>query len=180
MAFTPATFRAQLTGSGTRPNLFDLLFIFPASATNGNASQLMTYMARAASIPPANVGTIDIKYFGRSLKYPGDRVFPEWNITIINDENFAVRDAFAAWSNSMNSMIGNLRSPAAGTPAGYSTDVTVRQYDKLGNIIKTFILRGAWPSSVGDIQLDWNVTDTIEEFPVVLQYQWWEDPDTSS
>jgi hypothetical protein len=176
MAFTVQDFRANLTGSGARPNLFDVQLIFPASAPNGNATRLVTFMARASAIPPANLGTIELSYFGRKLKYPGDRTFPEWTLTVVNDENFAIRDAFVRWSDSMNNMEANLRDPAAGTPNGYSTDIIVRQYSKLGGApIKQYKLIGAWPSSVGDIQLDWSVNDTVEEFPVTLQYQWWDD-----
>lgn len=181
MAFTVQDFRATLTGSGARPNLFDIQLVFPASAPDGNATRLVTFLGRAASIPPSNLGTIELSYFGRKLKYPGDRTFPEWTITCINDENFSIRDAFVKWSNSLNMHLANLRDPVAGIPRGYQTDITIRQYSKIGgDPIKTIKLVGAWPSAVGDIQLDWSVNDTVEEFPVTLQYQWWEDDHTTT
>ncbi len=186
MPFNVGTFRAQLVGSGARPNLFDITFIFPVIVQNsGLSGQLVQYMGRAASAPPANLGTIEISYFGRKLKYPGDRTFPEWSLTVINDENFAVRDTFVNWSNIMNAFAGNTRSPAAAVPSAYMTDIIINQYSKIGGApIKQWKLVGAWPSAVGDIQLDWSVNDTVEEFPVTLQYQWWEsisgETDTSA
>lgn len=186
MAFSPGTFRAQLVGSGARPNLFDLTFVFPAIVSNaGQAGQLVTYMGRAASKPPAQLGIIDVKYFGRSLKYPGDRVFPTWSITIINDENFKVHDAFVNWSNLLNAFAANTRDSSAATPSAYMTDVLINQYSKIGGApIKQYKLVGAWPRNIGEIAFDWGVNDSIEEFGVDLEYQWWEDltgaTDTSS
>ncbi len=186
MPFAPGVFRAQLTGSGARPNLFDLTFVFPAIVPNaGQAGQLVSYMGRSASKPPASLGTISVQYFGRALKYPGDRTFPTWNLTVINDENYTVHDAFTAWSNKLNAFAANTRDASAATPSAYMTDVLVNQYSKIGGApIKQYKLVGAWPKNVGEIQLDWSTNDSIEEFPVELEYQWWEDltgaTDTSS
>lgn len=181
MAFNPGEFRAQLVGSGARPNMFDLIFVFPAIVANaGAAGQLMRFMARAASAPPSTIGNIQIPYFGRQLKYPGDRTFAEWSVTVINDENHTVRNAFILWSNLLNAHAGNIRDQSAATPSDYMTDILVNQYSKLGgDPIKQYKLVGAWPQVVGDIQYDWSVNDTVEEFPVTMQYQWWEDPDAT-
>ena len=188
MPFSPGVFRAQLVGSGARPNLFDLTFVFPAIVANaGQAGQLVTYMGRAASKPPAELGTIgNVNYFGRALHYPGDRVFPPWNLTVINDENFIVHNAFVNWSNLLNAFAGNVRDASASTPSAYMTDVLVNQYSKIGGSpIAQYKLVGAWPKTVGEIAYDWGTNDSIEEFPVTLEYQWWEDTsgnvtDTSS
>lgn len=177
MSFDPGTFRAQLSGSGARPTLFDLTFVFPAIVANaGSAGQLVTYMCSSATKPAGTLGLITIPYFGRDLKYPGDRTFATWSITIINDENFSVHDAFLNWSNIINSFAGNIRSSAAATPTTYMADVLVNQYSKIGGSpIKQWKLVGMWPKNVGEIQLSWGPKDTVEEFNVDLEYQWFED-----
>lgn len=181
MAFSPDDMRAALVGSGARPNLFDIQLIFPPVAADSAASQAVTLLARAASIPPSTLGLIELSYFGRKLKYPGDTTFPEWTITVQNDENFTIWNAFTRWKQGLNGSVSNLRSPIAATIPGYQTDIVVRQYSKIGGpAIKQWTLVGAYPQNVGDIQIDWSVNDTIEEFPVTLQYQWWTDPQTTS
>lgn len=177
MPFSPGTFRAQLVGSGARPNLFDLTFVLPAIVPNSTAAgQLIQYMGKSASKPAASLGVIQVPYFGRQLKYPGDRVFAPWTVNIINDEAFNVHDAFVAWSNIINAFAANTRSASASVPTAYMTDILVNQYSKIGgDPIKQWKLVGAWPSNVGEIQFDWGQTDSIEEFPVEIAYQWWED-----
>ena len=89
MAFNVAEFRSQMIGDGARPNLFAVTLTFPLLVDNGTVSgQKVTFMAKAAQLPGSTVGTVPVYYFGRELKFPGNRTFPDWTITIINDEDF--------------------------------------------------------------------------------------------
>jgi T4-like virus tail tube protein gp19 len=181
MAFTVQDFRANLVGSGARPNLFDIQLTFPPAAADGNASRVLTLVARSASIPSSKLGTIILPYFGRQLKYPGDRTFDDWTITIINDENFTLRTQFEEWMNALNMHFANLRSPLAAIPRGYQVDALVKQYAKIGGpVIQQYKLVGAWPSAVSPIDLAWDPSDAVEEFQVTLQYQWWENVNSTT
>ena len=115
-----------------------------------------------------------VQYFGRELKFAGNRTFADWTITIINDEDFVVRNSFERWMNGLNSHRGNLRNAVALSPSSYTTDAEVRQYGKLGNVIKSYKFIGMFPSDITPIDVDWGSNDTIEEFSVTLSYQWWE------
>ena len=48
-------------------------------------------MAKAAALPASNVAQIEIPFRGRVLKVAGDRTFDVWTVTIINDEDFKIR-----------------------------------------------------------------------------------------
>ena len=134
MAFSVSTFRSQLSGDGARPNLFEVTLVFPSFATGyANAGQKITFMAKSAQLPGSTIGVVPTYYFGRELKFAGNRTFADWTIQIINDEDFAIRNAFESWMNAINTHQGNLRSGAAPTPTSYSTDATVSQYGKQGN-----------------------------------------------
>lgn len=179
-SFNVQDFRANLTGSGARATLFEVVMPFPPAAPDANASRLLTFMCKSASIPSSRLGVIPVKYKGRTLKYPGDREFDNWTITVLNDENFAPRRAFEAWSDALNNHFQNLRDAAAGVPAGYQVDATVSQFSKIGgDPIKQYKMIGCWPSEIGDIQLTYDGGDTIEEFSVTLAYQWWESDSTT-
>lgn len=180
MAFNVAEFRANMVGDGARPNLFQVSMTFPTFANDAvQAGQTLTFMAKAAQLPGATLGTVPMFYFGRELKFVGNRSFADWTLTIINDENFKVRRAFESWMNGINAHAGNLRVAGAASPAGYSSDATVNQFDKAGNVVKSYKFVGAFPVDLSPIDLDWGSNDSIEEFTMTLAYQWWETDSTT-
>jgi hypothetical protein len=173
MAFNTDVFRSKLIGDGARQNLFEVRLTLPAIA-DASQNSIISFFMKTATLPPEEVGVIPVPYFGRQIKIPGNRTFPEWNTTVINDENFKIRQAFESWSNSINGHIGNLRDPAALIgPGGYATDITVVQYKKIGGSAVEYTLVNAWPSAVSPQDLDWSANDQIEEFQVTFQYDYW-------
>lgn len=181
MAFRVQEFRAQMQYDGARPNLFQCELTFPTIASPQGAQQKFTFMARAAQLPGDTVNQVPQFYFGRELKFAGNRTFPEWTVTIINDEDFIVRDAFERWMSGMNSHVGNLRTPQFEKgDGGYQQDGFVTQYGKVGDIIKRYKFIGLFPIDISPIELDWGANDTIEEYSVTLAYQWWEHSEGSS
>lgn len=173
MAFRISDFRAEMQGDGARPNLFEVVMAFPTEANTGGAERKLTFMCRAAQLPGSSAGFVSIPYFGREVKFSGNKTFPEWTLTVINDEDFKVRSAFERWMNGMNQNGGNLRIPTFATATSYCRDATVYQFGKTGQRIKAYTFVGAFPVDISPIDLDWSANDTIEEFSVTLQYQTW-------
>ena len=174
MAFNINEFRSQMQGDGARPNLFEVTLPFPAFSLPGTAQNKLSFMCKTAQLPGSTLGTVPVQYFGRELKFAGNRTFQDWSITIINDEDFVIRNAFERWMNGINSHNLNVRNPAAATQLGYSVDGEVRQYGKAGSILKKYKFIGVFPTDLSSIDVDWSANDTIEEFTVNLTYQWWE------
>ena len=174
MAFNVNEFRSQLVGDGARPNLFEVSLPFPAFSVPGNAQAKTTFMCTSAQLPGSTLGVWPVQYFGREFKFVGNRTFADWTITIINDEDFVIRNAFERWMAGINSHGTNVRNPAALTPGGYTVDSTVTQYGKKGDALKKYKFIGLFPSDITPIDVDWGSNDTIEEFSVTLSYQWWE------
>ena len=172
MAFSVNQFRSQMTGDGARPNLFEVSMPFPGFANPGDAQQKLTFMCKTAQLPGSTIGTVTVQYFGREIKFAGNRTFADWSVTIINDEDFVVRNAFERWMNGMNSHSLNVRNPLALTPGGYTVDAEVRQFGKKGNTLKKYKFIGVFPTDISAIDVDWGSNDTIEEFTVNLSYQW--------
>ena len=180
MSFNVTEFRANLIGDGARPNLFQVTMTFPQyTADSVNSGQALTFLCKTAQLPGSSVGTVPLYYFGRELKFVGNRNFADWTITIINDENFKVRKAFETWMNGINSHSTNVRNPVAVNTLGYSVDAKVDQFNKAGEIIKSYKFVGAFPVDLSPIDLDWGANDSIEEFSATLAYQWWESDTTS-
>ena len=103
MAFNINEIRSQLTFGGARASLFQVQFTNPA---NGVADIKVPFMVRAAQIPSSDLGVIEVPYFGRKIRLAGDRTFADWTVTVINDEDFLVRNAMEQWSNQINSLRG--------------------------------------------------------------------------
>ena len=174
MAFSVNDFRSQMRGDGARPNLFEVSMPFPAFSSPENAQAKLTFMCKTAQLPGSTVGVVPVQYFGRELKFAGNRTFADWTVTIINDEDFMVRNAFERWMNGINSHNLNVRNPSALTPISYTVDGIVTQFGKTGEAIKRYKFIGLFPTDVAPIDVDWGSNDTIEEFTVTLAYQWWD------
>lgn len=161
--------RAHLTEGGARPSLFQVIITNPIVAS---ADAMAPFMIRAGQIPASNLGRIIVPYMGRTFPLPGDRTFDDWTTTVINDENFKVRDALEAWSGMINSHRGNVAGRGA-APSAYLSQATVSQYSKDGSILRTYQFNNIWPANISAIDLDWQTTDSIEEFQVTWAYEDW-------
>lgn len=192
--FNVQEFRSQLAFDGARPSLFNITMACPPQVSLPGVNQQITFKARAASLPGDSISSIVVNYFGREVKVAGTRTFPEWTMTVINDEDFTIRNTFEKWMAFMNAHVSNIRQPAfingVGniTGAGYTTDVVIDQFSKAGPAasavpalgagpngqIKSYTLRGAFPTDLSPIDLNWGDGDTIEEFTITFAYQWWQ------
>ena len=133
-------------------------------------------MCRAAQLPASVMSEIIVPFRGRELKIAGDRTFEIWSPTIINDTDFAVRDAMERWMNGINAHSDN---SGLTNPVDYQADLIVEQLDRDGSTIKTYNFRGCFPTNVSPIDLSYDPAAAIEEFTVDFQVQYWESNTTS-
>ena len=171
MAFNINDIKSELALGGARPSLFQVNMTNPITSA-GDAK--FPFMCRAAQMPASTLGMIEVPYFGRKIKIAGDRTFAEWTVTIINDEDMKIRNSMEEWSNSINSHLGNVRRTGSAGPALYKANASVTHFGKIGNQLRRYTFNGLFPTEVSPIDLDWNTTDTLEEFTVTFQYDHWE------
>jgi hypothetical protein len=174
MAFDITRFKQALSGGGARPSLFEVTLQFPADVgLNLTIANTLTFLCKATSIPTSTVAPIEVPYFGRKVKFAGNRTFPEWTITVINDENFIVRDAFERWLSGINTHETNVRQYNESITGGYQATGTVSQLGKEGGLLRTYQFMNVFPSEVSPIELNWSSENEVEEFTVTLQYDYW-------
>ena len=166
--------KAKLIGGGARPNLFKVTMAFPSYVTAN--VELASYMCKASSMPASIIASIEVPFRGRQLKVAGDRTFDPWSVTVINDTDFNVRNSFEQWMNGINQHKANT---GLTQPSSYMADMIVEQLDKNGTTKKTYNIRGCFPTNLGAIELSYETGDTIEEFEVELQVQYWESDKTT-
>jgi hypothetical protein len=170
MAFNINEIRSQLTFGGAKSSLFQVSINNPV---NGIADLKVPFMVQAAQIPESTLGLIEIPYFGRKIKIAGDRTFAEWTVTVMNDEDFLIRNAMEQWMASINSHEGNVRQLGTAASSAYKSQAQITQFSKTGIPLRQYNFNGIYPSSVTAIGMDWNNTDDIERFDVTFQYDWW-------
>jgi len=166
MPFDINEMRSKLPGGGARPSQF----MVSMSILGSEAS----FLIKAASLPATTLDQIQVPYFGRFIKVAGDRNYPEWSFTVINDENFRIRRLLEQWSKDINRFKENVR--AVGTsPESYVEDAEVWQYSKVGGApIHRYKFYNMWPVEIAAIPLSWETQNTIEEFDVTFAYDWWD------
>ena len=169
-------FKAKLAGGGARANQFKVTMPFPGYAQVGGEIEELAFLCKVTTLPAMTVGNITVPFRGRQVKIAGDRTYEDWSVTVINDTNFKLRNAFERWSNGINNATDG---EGLTNPADYQVDAFVDQLDRNGATIKSYTLRGAYPTTIAAIDLDYGNNDTIEEFVVTFGYQYFESNTTT-
>ena len=164
-------FKSRLQGGGARANQFKVTVSFPGYAEVGGETSDLSYLCTATSIPGQSLGTVAVPFRGRVLNLVGDRTFSPWSITVLNDTNFKIYRAFERWMNAMNNMTDN---EGLTNPLDYQVDGFIDHLDRDGNSIKQYTFRGVFPTTLGDIAIDYGTANAVESFDVTLSYQWFE------
>jgi len=165
-------FKSKLVGGGARPNLFEVELAFPDDlAIENDVKEKARFLVKSAALPASNITPIEVNFRGRILKIAGDRTFDTWTVTVINDTDFIIRSAFEKWMNSINKLTD---ATGLSNPVDYQADAFVHQLDRDGSTLRTYKFYDVFPTNISQIDLSYETTDTIEEFTVELQVQWWE------
>ena len=181
---TIANFKSQLVGGGARPNLFEVeLATLPDGVSwPENAQRTFTYLCKAATLPASNIAQIDIPFRGRIFKVAGDRTVEPWSVTVINDENFQIRNAMEQWVEKMAKLsdnIGNVNPNAymvnakvfqlgRGSSPGTAGNTAVDN-GEANSVLKEYEFIDIFPTAVSPIDLSYDSSDAIEEFTVEFQ-----------
>ena len=187
MAHSLTDFKSRLSGGGARPNLFEVIITnddLPDGITSLDADTFK-YLCKAAQLPASNVASIDVPFRGRTFKVAGDRTFDTWTITIINDTDFSIRQTMEEWMQ----FVANYQEASGGTtPDTYMASAVVKQLGRLpsnvgngeGNsrgegldVIAVYRFADIFPTNISAIDVSYDTTDTIEEFTVEFQVNYW-------
>lgn len=190
---TLSNFKSRLEGGGARPNLFEVtLPSFPGAAedfwSEGEGANLgqdssakFSFLCKAAQLPASTVASVPVAFRGRELKVAGERTFDPWTVTIINDEDFSLRTSFEGWMNKLSKL-----SDATGVtnPTSYMTSAFVKQLGRgstlnsstnsggESSVLRTYKFYDIWPSNVSAIELSYDTVNTVEQFTVEFQVQY--------
>ena len=181
---TLSTFKCALQYGGARPSLFNLTIYTPGSfggSTMAGVSGLLnsTFQCNVSAIPPLTVTPIERQYFGRTVKIPGDIVYGDLSTTIINTEDYSVRNAIEVWMDKINSHSDNT---GFSNNSDWVADVDLQQFSKDGNSLPlmTYSFIDCWPTTLAEIPLSYDTASDIEQFDVTWAYNYYETSSSSS
>jgi hypothetical protein len=163
-------FKSKLSGGGARANQFKvILSTFPSGAAN--VTEELSFLCKSTVLPGQSITATVVDFRGRQIKLAGDsRAFEDWQMTVINDTSFSIRNSFEKWMEKINNMSTN---GGATNPIDYQTDIIVQQLDRDENVLKTYTLINAFPVGLGEIAVSYDTNDTIEDFTVDFAYEYY-------
>ena len=183
MAHSIQDFKAALKGGGARSNLFEVTLTLPSGVTKaaGYSDTNFSLLCKSANLPASNIANVDVPFRGRVFKVAGERTFDPWSITVINDEDFAIRKTMESWAQ----YIAQYADGSGVTnPNAYMANATVKQLKRKPttsgqttgsglDVAATYNFYDIFPTSVAAIDLSYDTADAIEEFTVEFQVQYW-------
>ena len=164
---TISDFSSKFRG-GVRPNLFACNITIPGAV--GNLSREFSFHCKGTSMPVSTIGNIPVKFLGRDLMVPGDRVYADWTITVFNDIDMAIRHTFEGWMAKLQNHGANIQHSTAHNDI-YG-QATVTQLRRDGSAISTYALE-IYPTEVAAIDVAWETNDAVEEYGVTFAVNYW-------
>lgn len=176
MAITKISELTSAIRTGARSNLFRVSLPSFKDTDFAETVNKFSFLCKGAQLPGSTLGLIEVPFqAGRRFKLAGDRTFPEWTTTVLNDSNQIVRAAIEG----MQQQYGytdfekSISKELTGASETEFTTLQVDQYDQAGKISCTYKLINCWPTDISTLDLSYDSTDTIEEFTVTWAYDYY-------
>lgn len=150
---------------GAKPNLYSVNVSCPVL---GNAFQNLQFFCRATSLPSSFLGEVNLPYLGRMAKYPGDRTYEPWSITVINTQDMQLRKVFEYWNELFNSHAGNVA--ASTNPRQLFGGATITQLARNYQPVRSYFMAEMYPAAVSAVNMGFDQDNMISEFEVTLNY----------
>lgn len=149
---------------GARANLFRV-------DIPGKITEDSKFYIKGAQIPAKTIAKIEMRYRNNIIPIAGETaVFEDWTVTVINDNDFLIREELENW---MEIIKKNDCTQGATNQSEYYGTAMVTQLLQDGSDGKAYELCNIWPSSLEQIDLNFDSQDTVEEYTVTFAYSHW-------
>ena len=160
--FTIDAFRSQFDNAA-RQNLFYVMLNMPSSGMNLGK---VPFLVRSTSVPGKSVEKKEIGWQGYKFAFGGTSTHDDWTCTFMVDAKANIYKAFVNWSN----LVHDPKTNVHGLPSEYmkDQDMQLLALDGKSSILDIKLV-GAWPSQIGQMELNYDNTD-IATFQVTFSY----------
>ena len=170
--FSVDGFTSSLKHGGARTNL---MLVELTSPSGGITAKNFTYMCKASNLPGSTLTPIEVPYFGRNVKLAGEsREFAPLTTTVVNDEGREIYVGMVAWMKDLNDPAGNVaKKKLFESRKDYCADIKLEMFTKAGETDQIWKFINCWPSNMSAIDLNWDSVNTIQEFTIDWQYDYY-------
>ena len=166
MSVELSALRNALNGDIARPNLYRVNLSTPSFLSDTLDSNQLSLLIRSTSIPEQIINTIDVSYMGRILPFASDQHFPDFKISILNDQNLTFYKIFSHWMDGINNSLSNNSNVT--NLVDYIADAKIyimsRNLDKSDLLLRK--ISGIYPVNISPITLSADATDQPSVFEV--------------
>lgn len=128
------------------------------------------FLCKSTALPADTITVAEADWQGNKYKVATTHEYGDLTVSFLVDPTDTLRWRLSNWSNQIHSRVDNLH----GTPAGYMEDFYLEHISHYnGDPIMTYKIKMGWPSSVGELSLDYSSKD-LATFDVTFTYQWFE------
>lgn len=186
-----------------RPNKFLVRLYMPNGLltssdqmqVNMESVRFMEFWADSASVPSMGLQLENVRRYGYGVaeKRPSGAIFTDISIQFMFDEASNNWQFFYDWlkmiyntdmGQGVNTQTGLVNAEGKGALVAYEpfqvayrseyiTDMEIKLYNQMGDNIRTFVLREAFPIGMGGMQLDWADMNSYLRIPVQFAFTDW-------
>lgn len=166
--FTPDQILAQISNLSGLPrgNRYSAQFPIPPTVATAGDFRALSLMCDAVVIPGTTINTADFSPLRNLTKLPTGYQHEDIEVSFILDGKYTAKKMFDSWV----AAIVNPNTYRISYVDYIKTDILIAQLDTLGNEIFKVKLIGAYPVSVGQIQLG-NENEGIQKLAVTFTFE---------
>jgi hypothetical protein len=130
-------------------------------------------LIKSAALPGSETGSLEVWHEGKSVKLAGDKIYNDWEVTCYLDNQGTLWKEMHDWS---RLGINDLANVGATNKEDYKFDMELQMLTRSGEGITgtKFLLIGAYPKIINQIDLDHSSNDTVAEFSVTFSFDVYE------
>jgi len=123
------------------------------------------YLVQSSTMPPSTITPIEVHWQGNVFPLGSTQEFSDWIVTFRVDKGAEIRKEFIAWQKSVHDPETNIH----GSPGDYMQDQEIWSLNPQGEVIEKLKLVNAWPTTVGELTLDYSSKE-VQTFDVTWRY----------
>ncbi len=131
----------------------------------------LTFKCMTTDLPGSGIEPVEVALHGVTLMYAGRKIYTHtMNVTFMETADWATREKFRRWQESMRSWIKNSGTLAA----QYKTSGAIAVYNDIPELIRTTSITGMWPETINEVTLDGGASNLIT-LQIGFRYDYWDD-----
>jgi len=172
-------FLSSFKESLAKPSRFKVVFTPKKNTTLLNRiinPEKLSFRCDSTSLPGRNIATGDMRIYGPTEKFPYQSMYDDITMTFICTDSMVEKTFFDQWMEVINPQ-DNWNFDYK---ENYSMNISIEQFDNIGNISHAITLIDAFPVSMNDMPLDWSNGDSFHKVSVTFAYTYWKRKETLS